>query len=35
MGLLGTITGMMAALNVIGSSGLVAPHEVTAGVPRP
>jgi biopolymer transport protein ExbB len=32
MGLLGTITGMMAAFNVIGSSGLVAPHEVTAGV---
>jgi biopolymer transport protein ExbB len=32
MGLLGTITGMMAAFNVIGTSGLVAPHEVTAGV---
>ncbi|SRR5579875_983936 len=32
MGLLGTITGMMAAFDVIGSSGLVAPHEVTAGV---
>jgi biopolymer transport protein ExbB len=32
MGLLGTITGMMAAFNVIGAAGLVAPHEVTAGV---
>src|SRR5579862_9006864 len=26
------LLGMMAAFNVIGSSGLVAPHEVTAGV---
>src|SRR5208337_3964681 len=32
MGLLGTITGMMAAFNVIGSSGLVAPTQVTSGV---
>jgi biopolymer transport protein ExbB len=32
MGLFGTITGMMQAFNVIGTSGLVAPHEVTAGV---
>ena len=32
MGLFGTITGMMQAFNVIGAAGLVAPHEVTAGV---
>ena len=32
MGLLGTITGMMQAFNVIGASGLVAPTQVTAGV---
>jgi biopolymer transport protein ExbB len=32
MGLFGTITGMMQAFKVIGGSGLVAPHEVTAGV---
>ncbi len=32
MGLLGTITGMMAAFKVIGGSGLVAPTQVTAGV---
>ncbi len=32
MGLFGTITGMMQAFRVIGGSGLVAPHEVTAGV---
>jgi biopolymer transport protein ExbB len=32
MGLFGTITGMMEAFDVIGTSGLVAPHEVTAGV---
>ncbi|MDO8433634.1 MAG: MotA/TolQ/ExbB proton channel family protein [Candidatus Binatus sp.] len=32
MGLLGTITGMMQAFQVIGGSGLVAPTQVTAGV---
>jgi biopolymer transport protein ExbB len=32
MGLFGTITGMMQAFKVIGGAGLVAPHEVTAGV---
>lgn len=32
MGLFGTITGMMHAFDVIGASGLVAPHKVTAGV---
>src|SRR6202041_3010293 len=32
MGLLGTITGMMQALKVIGGSGLVAPTQVTSGV---
>jgi biopolymer transport protein ExbB len=32
MGLLGTITGMMQAFEVIGGSGLVAPTRVTSGV---
>lgn len=32
MGLLGTITGMMQAFEVIGGSGLVAPAKVTSGV---
>ncbi len=32
LGLLGTITGMMQSYNVIGSSTLVAPTQVTAGV---
>ena len=32
MGLLGTITGMMQAFNVIGASSVVAPTQVTAGV---
>jgi biopolymer transport protein ExbB len=32
MGLLGTITGMMQAFQVIGGSGLVAPTRVTSGV---
>lgn len=32
LGLLGTITGMMEAFKIIGSSGLVAPAKVTAGV---
>jgi biopolymer transport protein ExbB len=32
MGLLGTITGMMQAFQVIGGSGLVAPTQVTSGV---
>ena len=32
LGLLGTITGMMQSFNVIGSSTLVAPTQVTAGV---
>lgn len=32
MGLLGTITGMMASFKVIGASSLVAPTQVTAGV---
>jgi biopolymer transport protein ExbB len=32
LGLLGTITGMMQAFNVIGASSLVAPSQVTAGV---
>jgi biopolymer transport protein ExbB len=32
MGLLGTITGMMQAFQVIGASSLVAPTQVTAGV---
>lgn len=32
MGLLGTITGMMAAFKIIGGSGLVAPTQVTSGV---
>jgi biopolymer transport protein ExbB len=32
LGLLGTITGMMAAFKVIGGSGLVAPTQVTSGV---
>jgi biopolymer transport protein ExbB len=32
LGLLGTITGMMAAFNLIGNNGLVDPTGVTAGV---
>jgi biopolymer transport protein ExbB len=32
LGLLGTITGMMGAFNIIGSAGLVEPTGVTAGV---
>jgi len=32
MGLLGTITGMMEAFQLIGGSGLVAPTQVTSGV---
>ncbi len=32
MGLLGTITGMMDAFNLIGSKGLVAPKGVSSGV---
>ncbi len=32
LGLLGTITGMMRAFNLIGSKGLVDPQGVTAGV---
>src|SRR5215813_6719818 len=32
LGLLGTITGMMQAFQVIGGSGLVAPTQVTSGV---
>ncbi|HUY27436.1 MAG TPA: MotA/TolQ/ExbB proton channel family protein [Candidatus Binataceae bacterium] len=32
MGLLGTITGMMEAFQVIGGAGLVAPAKVTSGV---
>src|SRR5215472_3680626 len=32
LGLLGTITGMMQAFQVIGGSGLVAPTRVTSGV---
>lgn len=32
LGLLGTITGMMQAFNIIGASALVAPTQVTAGV---
>jgi biopolymer transport protein ExbB len=32
LGLLGTITGMMRAFEVIGGSGLVAPTQVTSGV---
>jgi len=32
LGLLGTITGMMQSFNIIGSSELVAPSQVTAGV---
>lgn len=32
IGLFGTITGMMEAFDIIGTSGLVAPHKVTAGV---
>jgi len=32
LGLLGTITGMMQAFEIIGGNGLVAPTQVTAGV---
>lgn len=32
MGLLGTITGMMEAFEIIGGAGLVAPAKVTSGV---
>ncbi|MEJ2645977.1 MAG: MotA/TolQ/ExbB proton channel family protein, partial [Gammaproteobacteria bacterium] len=32
LGLLGTITGMMHAFNLIGGAGLVAPKGVTSGV---
>ncbi|MHB8383721.1 MAG: MotA/TolQ/ExbB proton channel family protein [Candidatus Binataceae bacterium] len=32
MGLLGTITGMMQAFQIIGGAGLVAPAKVTSGV---
>jgi biopolymer transport protein ExbB len=32
LGLLGTITGMMQAFSIVGSSQLIAPTQVTAGV---
>ncbi|MFP3158596.1 MAG: MotA/TolQ/ExbB proton channel family protein [Hydrogenobaculum sp.] len=32
IGLLGTVVGMIKAFGIIGSSGIVAPKEVTGGV---